>query len=504
MYTKSKRLLSLFLALLVCFCCCADILTQPAEAAIPIAIAVGAAAAWVLGMMGIQFASMQAAHDAAGAFYNSSPSVSADLETVASTFLITDATTKFPLTAAILPVVLRLIAAAKEFFGGDSGILQTETTNVYTCGDVKVLDANMMDVANAIDVYRYAFYDEQYYYNSEDDCNFFTVNVNGVNYEYYIRDCSNSDSWYMYNVRVRHDGVWTSFGLKGRSSINTDLTSEIRTNTCEIGILKSDCTEITDMRFGFWPFSYKNVDYLAPFFVIQYVNAAGVVLYKLAFCEFPPSSNVEGFLQNYLPVTQVLEPWKEADVPWSKIGIDVDALATAIEALQTTIEATKEAILDLTDVYNSLTDTAEGAEEGEQEQTVPYIPSLEWLKKMLRDMGVTADLINKITAGATETENPSGSITLDEVDPDIPQLPDLRDKFPFCVPFDLIGCFQALNAEPEPPRFVVPLVFEPLNFSYDIVVDFAPFERIAVVCRWVCTFSFIVFLALVTRKIIQA
>ncbi|MGI5984214.1 MAG: hypothetical protein ACOX7O_00005 [Oscillospiraceae bacterium] len=89
----------------------------------------------------------------------------------------------------------------------------------------------------------------------------------------------------------------------------------------------------------------------------------------------------------------------------------------------------------------------------------------------------------------------------------VPQLPtSISDKFPFCVPFDLIALVQALNAPPVAPKFTIPLKFPIINYSDNIVLDFSgsDWNKVGSVIRWGNTLIFLAGLILITRKVIQA
>ena len=112
-----KKTLCVFLALVLCFCAFADVLTMPAEATPAMVVAAGAVVVWIFGLLGLNFASMNAASDAAEAFYNSDTTVKTDVDTLLESFLINSTASKLHLTPVLLPVVLRLINAARDFFG---------------------------------------------------------------------------------------------------------------------------------------------------------------------------------------------------------------------------------------------------------------------------------------------------------------------------------------------------------------------------------------------------
>lgn len=107
-----------------------------------------------------------------------------------------------------------------------------------------------------------------------------------------------------------------------------------------------------------------------------------------------------------------------------------------------------------------------------------------------------------------DPDNPTNSD--DPTKPNLPNvppgflLPSLANKFPFCVPFDLIAMIKVFNAEPKPIVVEFPLKIEMINFEYTFVFDFTDFEPLSNFCRIFFTLDFILFLILITRKIIGA
>jgi len=93
-----------------------------------------------------------------------------------------------------------------------------------------------------------------------------------------------------------------------------------------------------------------------------------------------------------------------------------------------------------------------------------------------------------------------------EDDMNVPQLPStITDKFPFCVPFDLIALANTFSAKPVAPKVTVPVVFESMHYSHDFVFDFSGdnWDKVAAVIRWGTLIFFILGLTMVTRKMIK-
>ena len=76
------------------------------------------------------------------------------------------------------------------------------------------------------------------------------------------------------------------------------------------------------------------------------------------------------------------------------------------------------------------------------------------------------------------------------------------EKFPFCVPFDLIHIFSIFSAEKETPVFE--LVYPTLNGeTIPFTIDLTPFDPVAAVVRTMNMILFIVSLIVLTRNIIK-
>lgn len=85
-------------------------------------------------------------------------------------------------------------------------------------------------------------------------------------------------------------------------------------------------------------------------------------------------------------------------------------------------------------------------------------------------------------------------------------LPELlfKEKFPFCLPWDLYSLFSMLSAEPVTPRFEIPFTFERFGIDESIVIDFSQFEEQIAIVRFFIGAGFVLGLILISRKIIGA
>ena len=80
---------------------------------------------------------------------------------------------------------------------------------------------------------------------------------------------------------------------------------------------------------------------------------------------------------------------------------------------------------------------------------------------------------------------------------------DLRLLFPFCIPFDFIHLLQALCAEPETPRFEIPVKLDFIDVDTSFVIDLSWMDPIMKIWRLGELGLFIVMLMMGTRKVIK-
>lgn len=80
-----------------------------------------------------------------------------------------------------------------------------------------------------------------------------------------------------------------------------------------------------------------------------------------------------------------------------------------------------------------------------------------------------------------------------------------KNKFPFCIPWDLVSAVKVLHAEPVAPRFVIPFEIKSLGFSYEFVFDYSTPEwlNLSRTIRYFVLLSFIFLLITLTRGLIR-
>lgn len=110
------------------------------------------------------------------------------------------------------------------------------------------------------------------------------------------------------------------------------------------------------------------------------------------------------------------------------------------------------------------------------------------------------------SGSGTNPDNPQPENPEDEVKP---YTADLKDVFPFCIPFDLIHLFEVLDAEPEAPVFKIPIELKVDNpftgksivdYEDTIKIDLSDYEQPIKVIRIFEVIFFLIGLMLITRS----
>ena len=130
----------------------------------------------------------------------------------------------------------------------------------------------------------------------------------------------------------------------------------------------------------------------------------------------------------------------------------------------------------------------------------------------------TTPAVNPDPGGGTDPD-PNPDPDPDNPDPDNPDptpeeeaspyKADLREIFPFCIPFDLIHLFKVFDAEPEAPVFKFPLDLEldnpwtdekVVDYHHEFEFDFSDYEDLIKLLRIIQIVAFITGLMMITRQ----
>lgn len=160
--------------------------------------------------------------------------------------------------------------------------------------------------------------------------------------------------------------------------------------------------------------------------------------------------------------------------------------------------------------------------EGEIVETAPLDPGIDEIIGGIDDIGDTLDGIGSgVEDIASDVGDVSGTVegineqvgeisnTLsDALTPpstdEITQFKfDLRELFPFCIPFDIYRLLSSFDAEPQAPHIQLPIVIDSINFRYNLDLDFSAWDPVAQAMRTAELIVYAIGLAWATGKVIK-
>jgi len=425
-----------------------------AEAANPaVAIEAMSLIVWVLGLLGITFATTGAQSQAAEEAYNDIPELKLWVDN--NTQQVNPTTQQFILKKnALAELATTVIAKVKAYFSNPNNEIHVDDLTYYDYNNVKVLNTPsgaQIDYRNLP-------------YNSE---SVISVIVASTKYEYKYEEANYGYIAHMINCN-------------GQKVIQSQITETYNRSTYEV-----------DTHWGFVLNVWNGVKYLRPVCTYRLKNkSTGEYIYPKLEIKYFGNVSYLGWLTldrenfgtkpvNYYPL----------------ISYDESELNQALKQKAASMTDTDTISIPLDDPN---WDATHGKTEVENPDTaVPAVPTTNWAE--IWDLLGIKELIKTLTQNKP--------VTIEESDFKAPQLPtSIIDKFPFCVPFDLIAIVQTLNATPVAPSFTIPMRFDAINYTENFTIDLSgnDWNRVGKVIRWGNTLLFLAGLILITRKVIQA
>lgn len=80
---------------------------------------------------------------------------------------------------------------------------------------------------------------------------------------------------------------------------------------------------------------------------------------------------------------------------------------------------------------------------------------------------------------------------------------DLRELFPFCIPFDIYHLLQKFDGQPVAPHVQLPFVIPSIGLNYSLDLDFSAWDSVAAILRGVQLIVYALGLAWATSKVIK-
>ncbi|MEG1726065.1 MAG: hypothetical protein RR313_11790, partial [Anaerovoracaceae bacterium] len=312
--------------------------------------------------------------------------------------------------------------------------------------------------ASAQEAYAYAPYSGKVYNQS----NQFSVTINTVTRNYFIAEPVNGRRY----LQCDNNSVTLVYPDGNLKTMYFELSSS---------------SVLIDARFGFKyrvnnnDFYDSNMlyDYLVPFLAIHYYDGNGVPRYSMS---VPQRGSTQTWLNQCIPVLSDIAP-VTTPVPYNSSSLYDNQ--TILDTLTKQLEKQGSLTVDYQKTLTAIENKQDAQIKLDQQQ-------------LLTDIGIKTTL-DEIKANQPKPED----------DMNVPKLPSLNDKFPFCVPFDLIHLIQALSATPKSPKWEIPFKFPSFGIDESLTLDLTRYETVAEIVRITTVISFIFFLILVTRRLIK-
>lgn len=249
--------------------------------------------------------------------------------------------------------------------------------------------------------------------------------------------------------------------------------------------------------------------FIGSYGVANYLGSYSLALYKNEICDFSYNSGFITFTsQSY---GNVVSRWIADDVisrndnliNCDDLTIGIDNLAKLLLGEDVFGVGVDAAHLPGIDSFPSTSDDLTDV------STYPDTIPISVPQDLTDTISKTAEDVRTVDKDKTDTKDDTKEDP--NTKPNKPSIPGLslpeilfKEKFPFCLPWDLYNLFAGLQTEEEAPRFVVPFKFERLGIDEEIVIDFSDYEEQIKIIRFFTGAMFVLALIMISRKLIGA
>lgn len=206
-----------------------------------------------------------------------------------------------------------------------------------------------------------------------------------------------------------------------------------------------------------------------------------------------PTVDLSGILDFLKQILEILKAWANPlslmDTLREKLSLETlfGSIITAINKLPGLLSGELALPALLSDLAASLLSPLDGL----TEPIAKILLVLNSIQDALPSPSAIAQAVSDAVIGEDD-----GSYQLDST---------ISDKFPFCIPFDLVNSFRVLSAEPIEPVFEIPLIIDHENFSFEdsIEIDLTRFDDLLPLIRFFVLLFYMAGLILATRNLIK-
>ena len=206
-----------------------------------------------------------------------------------------------------------------------------------------------------------------------------------------------------------------------------------------------------------------------------------------------PTVDLSGILDFLKQILEILKAWASPsslmDLLKEKLSLNVlfGSIVTAINELPSLLSGE----LALPALLSDLAATILSPLDGLTEPIGNILLAINSVFEKIPSPSEVAQAVSDVVIGEDD-----GNYRLDSV---------ISDKFPFCIPFDLIDSFRVLLADPIEPVFEIPLIIDHEDFSFkdSIEIDLTKFDSLLPVIQFFVLLFYVAGLILATRSLIK-
>lgn len=310
-------------------------------------------------------------------------------------------------------------------------------------------------------------------------------------------DLYNQISNYNSNFKVMHN---THFAVFNVPALDFTVISII-------GFNSSDSSVISKLAYF-----NSNSDVYINGFPVSGIGTYSIALYKNEICNYTFDSVSRSYTLTAQTYGNIVSRWIADDVISSNDNlINCDDLCLPINKISQLLlgEDVFDVGIDSAHIpgIDSFPSTADDLTDV---STYPDSIGISVPRDLSDTITKTAEDIRTVDKDKTDTDDKTDTKP-GESKPNKPSIPGLslpeilfKEKFPFCLAWDVYNVFANLVAEPEAPVFEIPMKWEFLDIDYTLTIDFSMFDEIAKISRFFSSLGFVVFLILISRKVIGA
>ena len=206
-----------------------------------------------------------------------------------------------------------------------------------------------------------------------------------------------------------------------------------------------------------------------------------------------PTVDLSGILDFLKQILEILKAWASPsslmDLLKEKLSLNVlfGSIVTAINELPSLLSGE----LALPALLSDLAATILSPLNGLTEPIGNILLAINSVFEKIPSPSEVAQAVSDVVIGEDD-----GNYRLDSV---------ISDKFPFCIPFDLIDSFRVLLADPIEPVFEIPLIIDHGDFSFkdSIEIDLTKFDNLLPMIQFFVLLFYVTGLILATRSLIK-